>query len=520
LGSLPLYFLRMAGTRLLLQQVFAVQFFLLLSVSLYLGIFQNPDDFLSIILFKQGGRSPLKNLMVSSPVLKEEVAPELPGLALPTVRLMCQQSQVIFWKDILEKIKLPSDKVTIEGDQGSGTVSKYCENPSLLLKDSEPLDGVDMVLCDHWIPKERPVMIAAGGSVVFYSRSIAKRLEDMSTIYPVEPAVDCSILGEGLQLVLAVDSHRPAGDWKEWMDSLQDLLPTYQSAWQTFLWSEPPVHFSVRSVDGASVSERMVDNGGHNIYRMEANASKTMFGKHSPDRLEVVLYLPVHEATFVGIQGGSMDFFASSAVEGRRMWHVLSSLTAEDMTVQRSKQAAMNDALKGVSDWLARQCLGIPMTLLPEEESLDGSLPRFYLKFWQQRNLWNLYHKTVRMARIQARIWTEGSSRTPLTTEVVQDFQDKVIHRLDEEIPALMTDQSFDQAVTAMEDMVQLLDAWQKDDLYMPPLDFPPEQYAAILAPLILPMLLPIFFGLLREYRRYREKVASKENEETKEKMN
>jgi hypothetical protein len=382
------------------------------------------------------------------------------------------------------------------------------------------LDEVDMVLCDHWIPKERPAMIAGGGSVVLYSRSVAKRLEDMSAIYPVEPAADCSIVGDGLQLVLAVDVHRSAGDWKEWMESLQDIMPEYQSSWQTFLRSEHPLEFSVRSVDGASVSERMVDNVGNDVYRMEANASKTLFGTHVSDRLEVILYLPAQEATFVGKEDGNTDSLASAAVEGRRMWHVLSAFTAEDTNVPRPKHAAMDDAMKGVSDWLARQCLGIPMTLLPEEESLDGSLPRFYMKLWQQRNLWSLYQKTVHMARRQARVWTDVSYRIPLTKEVVQEFQDKVIHRLEEDVPTLMSNQSLDQAVTAMEDMVQLLAAWQSDDVYMPPLDFPPEQYAAIMAPLILPMLLPIFFGLLREYRRYRKKVASEDNsKEVKEKV-
>ncbi|EKU23224.1 hypothetical protein NGA_0416202 [Nannochloropsis gaditana CCMP526] len=49
-----------------------------------------------------------------------------------------------------------------------------------------------------------------------------------------------------------------------------------------------------------------------------------------------------------------------------------------------------------------------------------------------------------------------------------------------------------------------------EDAALLPPPYYPPEHYAAIFLPLLLPIFLPLLLGLWHEWRRYKEKKKKK----------
>ena len=506
----------MAGTRLLIQGVFAVEFFVVLVIAVYGGILCDPSDRLSIVVFQQTGRGPLSKLLQSSAVLNGQKTTELsfPGEYL-SPRVLCQESQTTFWKDIVQKAKLPSDKVTVQGDESTGLLSKYCENPHLLLSDAGDAPELrtaapDLVVCDFWVPRQRARLVAVGGTLVLYTRSISKRLQDMKAIFPKPKAkFDCLHPDARVNLVLAVDGQQIDANWKEWVTIIQDRLASDQSSWRSLVRARHnPIHFELKVVHGTSAIQSTVRNN-QTYHHLASTSFDDVFGKPSGanNHLDIVLYLPPIPVVFS--DSSAVDTTNRMMMQGTRLVQII-SLPTESDAVGPTKEQAVYKALGYATDFVTRQCTGVPMNEdLVDEESLDGSLPRLCAKLWWQRTLGAQYQKAVRMAQRHAQLWKDMSYRSPLTADLVKEFQVGVVDPL-ELIPELLANQSLAEALERLEHSLDLLQDWETDDTFMPPLDFPPEQYAAIFAPLVVPLLLPLVVGLVREYKRYRELETKK----------
>eukprot|EP00977_Amphora_coffeiformis_P006776 scaffold1485_cov171-Amphora_coffeaeformis.AAC.15 len=506
----------MAGTRLLIQGTFLVQFLLVIGVAVYRGILQNPSDRLSIAVFQQTGRGLLSNLIKACPILKNTNENVILTDGLPPVKLLCQESQLVFWKDIVQTVKLPSDQVLVQ----AGAITKICETSDLTTLDDNSqrlLDEADMILCDFWIPRERARLVVAGsGALLFYSRSVGKRKVDMMAIYPKKgtnsdtTGVNCLDASARIKVTLAVDSNRENSDWKEWTSSLQSALEESKSHsfWRSLVRSRKnPIDFDIRVVDVGDVQSLIQNNQTvHHIHPSAIDSVYKVFGKassSSKNHIEVVMYLPVHGSTYFG--SGNVDAGSATlmATQGSRLVRILSS-SAMESSVTAIRDMLAKDAIGDATDWITRQCMGIPTNNKTDEESLDGNHPRWYSKLWWHRSLSTRYAKAVHMAQRQATLWNEMSYRVPLTREIVKEFHENVLKSL-EAIPTLLANQSLAEALASLEASIDLLEKWERDDTYMPPLDFPPEQYAAIFAPLVVPLLLPLLIGFVREFRRYHE---------------
>lgn len=521
----------------------------------YSGILNNnnPRELLQIAIFRQDGRSLLKKLIKTSPILsgKEEGdfakghSSLFSSNNLPSARLLCQESQIVFWKSIIQKVKLPADHVTVHGDGTTGLVSQYCENPELL-RQLEHQDVADLIACEFWIPRERAKIVLAGETMVFYSRSIGKRLQDMSKIYPSkEPSslIDCvnrQNNNAGVDLVLAVDSRHDSSsslstsDWKSWIKHLQDAFSSRQDSWQRLIRSSNnPFQFDVRVVEAVkfeNVFNQDDNTTSHSMHGFNPQSLEEMFGQPPKNRLEVLFYLSPHESAYFIEDSTTGDAFSSSmnpmAAQGSRLVRILPSLSASKGPADASKREADMEAIvrqtfDDATDWITRQCMGLAMDDSTDEELLLGDdndigLARWYWKIWWQRLLSSLHDKAVHMARRQSKIWAESSYRVPLTSEVINKFRTHVLDVLEHDVPELLANQSSSTtaAIEALEEAIDWLQFWERDETYMPPLDFPPEQYAAIFAPLVLPLLLPLLVGLFREYKRYKELQRKKKDSE------
>lgn len=441
----------------------------------------------------------------------------------------------MFWEDIMQKVKLPRDKITVQSDVSTDNlVSEYCEDPSLLLIQEQPQQETeiatspqqelpDLIVCDFWIPRERPRIVAVGGTLLLYTRSIAKRQDDMTEIFPQSPitttrAVDCLNHDARINVVLAVDDTRAmwVDDWKKWSDSLQDNLVQFQDSWQSLVRSPRyPIHFAIKVVRGATAVQTTVQNN-QTMHYLDPFSINELFGTMSQrNNLDIIFYLPPKDVIFM--EPSTINATTRMVTQGSRLVQIL-SLSPENVDSSTSMHELTLRGLGDATDWITRQCMSISLNEEVDEESLDGSLPRWYTKLWWQRTIDARYQRVLRMAQRQAHIWKEMSYRSPLTNDLVQEFEHDVLDAI-EQVSSLLANQSLAQAIERLEHSLVLLQNWERDDKFMPPLDFPSEQYAAIFAPLVVPLLLPLLKGLVSEYKRYRELQKKKKEAQEKQKI-
>jgi len=130
-----------------------------------------------------------------------------------------------------------------------------------------------------------------------------------------------------------------------------------------------------------------------------------------------------------------------------------------------------------VSDWLLEK-MGIPVNALDG----DGSLPSWYDEWY----------------------WYQASLK--LTMDI--EFLFSRMHHLVKEPLELGPSSNFREYYQVLKALEKHLQATlKKSRLHS---HFPPEQYAAIFAPLLFPLLLPFLVGTIKEFKRYKEKKRSK----------
>ena len=500
----------MAGTRLLVQIVFTIEFFLVIGWALYKGILTNPRDLLTVAIFQQDGRNLLSRLNKVSPVLNGDA--DVLEKELPVALLLSQENQVMFWKNVVENKS--TNRIAVRGDGSTGLVSKYCHDPALLQEHdsfSNNLDA-DIIVCESDTSRDRPRIVVVNGTLLFYPRSTETRKKDVEKLIPQQSAVlDCLHPNARINIVLAVDIHRTGRNWKEWLGSLQNAFSPHP--WQALVRSrQNPINFSVKTVDG-SRSIKSIQN--ETVQHLDVSLVNDIFGVPvSGQQLEIIYYLPPHDSidTRVDETATKCSTFINTMIsQGNRLIHIVSLSDGEnDCSATMDDRA--KEAMQATTDWITRQCMGLPISDAMDEDSLDQTFPKWYSKLWWQRTLSHQYDRAVLMAKRQAKLWMDMSYRSPLTKDVVTTFDERVLSPI-EKIPALLANHSMEAALDLLEEAIDQLTVWDRDDTYMPPLDFPPEQYAAIFAPLAVPLMLPLLVGLIREYRRYRklkQKTAGK----------
>jgi Phosphatidylinositol-glycan biosynthesis class S protein len=140
-----------------------------------------------------------------------------------------------------------------------------------------------------------------------------------------------------------------------------------------------------------------------------------------------------------------------------------------------------------VSDWLMGK-MGIPVKQLDG----DGSLPSWYDEWY----------------------WYQSSLKLSMD---IQLLYSRVQHLVTEplELGPSSNLREYYHSLKALEKHLQV--TLKTSRIHS---DFPPEQYAAIFAPLLFPLILPFLVGTIKEYKRFKEKKRSKrEQEEKKEKV-
>jgi len=152
-------------------------------------------------------------------------------------------------------------------------------------------------------------------------------------------------------------------------------------------------------------------------------------------------------------------------------------------------------------DQVMVQCLRIPTD--DNNVELSGSETFFYETLFFHRKLMSEYESTTRQAAKVQLILQEPPSAVVLSASAKQKFT-KAVNLLqtcrDEAASGYFAD-----ALASLTKAQQLLSDLETDPAFAEPSDFPVEQYLAIFAPLLFPLLVPLFATLVREYKRYRK---------------
>jgi hypothetical protein len=236
------------------------------------------------------------------------------------------------------------------------------------------------------------------------------------------------------------------------------------------------------------------------------------------------------------------------ALSNRVIFRILDAAgTAQDAGTELSlllqKEAAL--ALDQTIDFMARSCLGIGVVtkvaekMQVERPSLplwdtDGSFPHFHETLLFQRGVQDWYTKAVSAVQTQRNLVLTTSNRVPIREHHIATWQGAVddIFRA---IQVLREMQQHDEVknqttnslnATAMtrrtkrmmrrevldclQQAIRLMEQMRANPDFIDRIDFPLEQYAAIFAPLALPLAIPLLVGLIREWKRYREKQRKK----------
>ena len=186
-------------------------------------------------------------------------------------------------------------------------------------------------------------------------------------------------------------------------------------------------------------------------------------------------------------------------------------------------ESLVNNAMLPLSGFLRQQCLGVVPSDDEDSSMLidtDHTVPLWQLDVWLQRTLKETYDQARTELReevewlLQCSTWVVidddvAAHWEPLVDLVHDAYQFissvKVLHGEFDSIEVCL------KALSSLEAALDNIETLRTDPSLMEPLRFSAPQFLAIFAPLCLPLFLPHFIGLLREWKRYK-KLRSKQS--------
>lgn len=152
---------------------------------------------------------------------------------------------------------------------------------------------------------------------------------------------------------------------------------------------------------------------------------------------------------------------------------------------------ATDDVPALVQTWLTAECLQ------PAPNSKGNALDAFY-----QRAIPGRYNSLLNRLKYVRKFVLKESFKIPMGADIAEQWF-LARHLLLSQQAA----QDDNDAWRLLEEVdVVLSDLERNPKLLTPPEALPMDQTAAVFAPLVIPTLLPLFIGLVREYKRYRGK--------------
>jgi hypothetical protein len=548
----------MAGTRLLINATFVTEFFLLVLLALYFGLYRTKDPISHHLPQYQRGRPLLQAALLEL----EQQTPS--SLSLPSLQIVTTSQEE------LEKLvgvtkKLPSGvSLTVHPD-----ITKTCLQVATSMYSEEQHlsmiglpEGRNLVLCPSLQAKTHAMIIRQGITFLYPNNphKILSLVEDVlqsspatttTTVTTTAPAATAPAATlkftkrQPLKLTLMMEHHRL--DWAEWADALSNWIQTKEQvllAWPCINEMETQVVLSTLMMEKETDTKPASSNATMRILSTVDMKRAVIDRLASKEVWNVVLYVPrTTPAFFVdSIDNNNNNNNNSNAMlldstliitigqpESFTKEHTKTKLindedgnpiTAADTTYERVTvplETLVAQAMAPLGQFLLQQCLGVtPATSSDGAISVDtdGSVPQWQIEAWTNEKLQETYQQ-VRTQIRQEGEWLLQSSTWVVIDESVAEHWQTLVKWMQEVVTKTKRDihSSYAtrlEALSILEEALDYLQVLRTEPTLMEPLRFSLPQFLAIFAPIGLPLFLPHSIGLIREWRRYKKLQTAK----------
>ena len=531
----------MAGTRLLINLIAVGQLLVLLGSSLYFGLCYHGHDFVCIPLFHQGGRSLLQQESKRMNELEQlnnndwgTIETVVIGLALEDDRKM--------WESIVQATKnksFPYDQIDVQIVDES-LLHSVCDGTRNNFESKEiSKNQIDVWLCPKLEEKGSQQQSSTtweflhDGSIALHRKSAGQQVQDWQAIYP-----DASeALSHPLRhLVLTVIWESNQRQQQE--DQDDDTVPLLLDRFQTwfpddllhashYLWnSNVETNFVVHNL---SDKARRIQ---HDHFDSEMNSTFTTFSYEmgiddivrgldemldNDDNADVepwriTLWIPSIEPMLLvdvaGEHGGNKTSSSHLLQVSNRHWFGLLHHRH-----QQQQEHIEKKTVEKILERLLARAIGIPEIVM-ESLVLDKTawvngrlLPTLYFKLWKQRRIRSLYRHAVTDLRSEYNRLSQSRRTVAITIDVAQAWSD-IASNMEQAVR--QGDKEWVAALQYLQFALQQLQALRQNPDLVEPLDLSIDHYAGIFVPLLVPLLIPMLLGVIRETKRYREKIKKK----------
>jgi hypothetical protein len=491
----------MAGTRLLIVVSFVFPLSLFIIV-ICIGIGLGPQDLLLIRLRHEWTRA-IERLLLTVEFQRIYVPN---SLTEPT--LVIYVPEMPLWDTSVKRISLIDEFATVVAVHPEHF--HRCSSPD----DSRTFDTVGHTTSYIWIcedgdPRLYPrVRIQSNHTAFLYPSQDLSSLQVLQLMFPKR------ILDERpqsmMQLRLFLDPS-VATHWKEYFFKIHDALDTMQHQWienyrKAHLANLCSLHIELDPWPISHHSTPSMRNASHDFWSIRDISPILSSTTHRM----LHFYVPSRPTLFFYPDNG-YDTSTRLAIFGNRSFLVI--LESHDK---------ISPLMYWIQNELLMQCLGLPSdhSLLRWETPVEANetLPRlpsisarsFYERLLFIRAIWLRYSVTLRnIDRMRSIVQSNGHR-----WNILSDNNEPIVDpdRFQSTFLTLVQNERYDDVLSLLQDMEDRLDQWfQSNQPHARVVtDFPREQYAAILGPLLFPLLVPIFAACFREYLRYRKMIRNK----------
>ena len=453
----------MSGTRLLIQALFSATLVTLIVLSFYAGLGRF-DDWLFLPFSQKMARKKLEQHP------QEFYVP----IKIHPATFLSAGSEMAFWKETMDSIKQPDDQIKYNNDPNDW-LDSICPDPSQA--SAVDLARIDLIACDKYpTGTGKPAVVVRNTSTIYYPSSLEARKEEMSLLFPSEPN------RTHMEIALMVEDDGTRSDrWATWMHLLNARLQKQRVVEWPCLLETPRLDVSV-----VHLSSQIIQKGNESILAAD------VLRQRKPPRVsrcsQVYLYIPATEGVLISDQG-----VVGKAIKAQDDFLMILNPTPVDENDTRPAFA-----------WMMSKCAGAPLDLNDQfSVQVDDSYPKWFAELWYQRMLIRRYREVPSMASAERNqlLNLDPSIRLPLKP-IMEYFQ---ILKLMKHAQLASEHKEYRSALHHLDQAYSIVQAFRSNPILLRPLDFAWDQYAAIFAPILVPLLLPALAGVWRELQRFRK---------------
>ena len=555
----------MAGTRLLIQAIFVAEFFFLALLAVYFGLYKTHDSLSHHLPHYQRGRHLIRQHLSTLPKEADEIFSS-PSLLPSRIQIAVSATQQESIRQHLGRDELNGLSValiTVE-DEARRNACRAAELGDSIDGSINPSDTEYSI----WIcpaaesanTSATTPMIRIRNGVIFLSNAQepGSLLKDLLTSFAPKKSSPLSTHRRRMPLKISLVME-PRRDWDLWTKALSDWITTKNTNEALASWpclkrgaiaTEVVLSTLVEPNKGKKQTKDDASLNNMRLISTDPMKASVVDVLSDKDVWNVMLYVPRESpVSFVDNKSGEQSNImyvgntlvttidqvekhievVVSPVETENGddddANATTSTTDESTTIETPVpiDTLVDHAMTHLNDFLIRQCLGIEG---PRQESTgdllmdsDNSLPLWQIEAWLQHTLLDTHQRATSETHqegewlLKASWWVAIDEGVAAHWEILVESIRHARQILQE--TAAAPDDSHNRpveriasnldALSQLEDVLDYLQGLRTDPTLMEPNHFSGPQLLAIFAPLCLPLFLPHFIGLIREWKRYKK---------------